>query len=209
MNYCTAYAHKTFINIDIMLNNYEWINLKELLVENEGHTTDLIHSCFFSGIMVLKVSCDSQGKFTSKLLSVKTWNPNSAGSPSIWIKKITMPNLGILLCAHNVQPILTHKWSPCTYLYKHSIYQQWSQIRICWQSDLQVWHWHANQLCHLAQECPKTLHCSRVSHPRGDRPSKVCTATNGYLESTFMWLVQPDQQLQFFQGKKMENGTYN
>ena len=82
-----------------------WIyyrNLEELLVENESYTTDFVHSCFFPGIWVLEVSRDSQGKFTSKLLPIKTWNPNSTGSSSIWIKKTTIPNLDkyAKVCSH-------------------------------------------------------------------------------------------------------------
>ncbi len=100
-----------------------WIcrNLEKFLVENEGYTTDFVHSCFFSGIRVLEVSCDSQGKFTSKLLPIKTWNPNCTGSPSIWTS--TMCNQFLLARgdhAHQIPYLPTMKsnsyllteWSP-------------------------------------------------------------------------------------------------
>ena len=68
---------------------------------------------------------------------------------------------------------------------KHSInsltYLQWSQIQICWQGGLQASHWHANPCLFLAQEYPRTLYHSRVSHPGGDTPWGGYTAMSGCL----------------------------
>lgn len=46
---------------------------KELLVKNEGHTTDLLHFGLCCGVPVNKVSCDGDGQLPSKLFAGKTY----------------------------------------------------------------------------------------------------------------------------------------
>lgn len=42
--------------------------LEELLVEDEGYSTDLFHLCFCSRIAVNEVCCDSDSQFAPELL---------------------------------------------------------------------------------------------------------------------------------------------
>ena len=47
-------------------------NLEELLVEDEGHSADFIHSCLLPGVVVHKIGCYGQGKFPSQFFPIKT-----------------------------------------------------------------------------------------------------------------------------------------
>ena len=46
-------------------------HLEEFLVKDEGHSTDLLHSCFFTSVVVLEVSGDGKSQFSPQLLPVK------------------------------------------------------------------------------------------------------------------------------------------
>ena len=48
--------------------------LEELLVENEGHTTDLVARSLLACTVVLEVGGDGQGQLSPQLLPVKAWD---------------------------------------------------------------------------------------------------------------------------------------
>ena len=46
--------------------------LEELLVEDEGHPTDLLHHCLGLAVSVDEVGCDGNGKFATEFFAVET-----------------------------------------------------------------------------------------------------------------------------------------
>lgn len=51
---------------------------EELLVEDEGHTADLLHFRLRCGVAVHKVGRDGDGQLASKLLPSETWSQDDA-----------------------------------------------------------------------------------------------------------------------------------
>ena len=56
---------------DVIMTSYMPTHLEELLVEDEGHATDLLHSRLVPGVVVGEVGGDGQGQLPTQLLPAR------------------------------------------------------------------------------------------------------------------------------------------